>query len=311
MALQGTLEIGYDKEAWDKLTYFSFSPQMIYDSWATVKPTNQSTEGSVVTFTMTDYLAVADTPLDEYTDITPVTTTDSNVSVMLKEYGNAVKRTRFLKETSFIPLDPVVAQVVGENAGKSQDTIVRAVLHSGATVNDKGAAGRLTSADVRKEKAKLAGASVPTFGGYYAASIHPDVSVDLRQETGAAGWRDPQVYGNSQLRIWNGEIGIYEGVRFVETPRALVEPNAYDTDATAGGDTDKYHTLFVGQQALAKAFARSVGPTPSTVPGPVTDTLKRFVPMGWYWLGGYAIFRQESLRRVESGSDLDETAGVA
>lgn len=307
--MQGTGEIGYDKEAWDLLTYFAFKPELFFDQWATVKPTKQSTQGSTVTFTKTDYLDVADTPLDEYEDVTTVTHTDSNVSVTLKEYGNAVRRTRFLKETGFIPVDPVVAQVIGQNAGESHDTLARTTLHAGTTVNDKGYDGRLTSSDVRKERAKLRGASVPTFNGYYAASIHPDVSVDLREETGATAWRDPQVYGNSQLKIWNGEIGIYEGVRFVESPRALVEEDEYDSDSSGTGDADKYHTLFIGGQAVAKAFSTSVGPTPTTVPGPVTDTLRRFVPMGWYWLGGYAIFREESLRRIESGSSLDDTVG--
>jgi hypothetical protein len=29
-------------------------------------------------------------------------------------------------------------------------------------------------------------------------------------------------------------------------------------------------------------------------PGPVTDKLWRFRPMGWYWLGNYRHFRDES-----------------
>ena len=38
-------------------------------------------------------------------------------------------------------------------------------------------------------------------------------------------------------------------------------------------------------------------------------SLRRFVPLGWYWLGAYGIFRQASVMRIESssslGSDLD------
>jgi hypothetical protein len=36
----------------------------------------------------------------------------------------------------------------------------------------------------------------------------------------------------------------------------------------------------------------------------VVDVLQRFQPVGWYWLGGYARFREASLRRVESASSI-------
>ena len=32
--------------------------------------------------------------------------------------------------------------------------------------------------------------------------------------------------------------------------------------------------------------------------------LSRFQPVGWYWLGGYARFREASLRRIESASSI-------
>ena len=40
------------------------------------------------------------------------------------------------------------------------------------------------------------------------------------------------------------------------------------------------------------------------MPGPVTDLLRRWVPLGWYWLGGFSIFRQASVYRIESTSSL-------
>jgi hypothetical protein len=52
---------------------------------------------------------------------------------------------------------------------------------------------------------------------YYAA-VHPEVSHDLREATGAATWRDPHVY-NDAGGIYAGEIGSFEGAFFVESPR--------------------------------------------------------------------------------------------
>jgi hypothetical protein len=38
--------------------------------------------------------------------------------------------------------------------------------------------------------------------------------------------------------------------------------------------------------------------------GEVTDKLKRFQPVGWYWLGGYKVFRNECVREVITRSSL-------
>jgi hypothetical protein len=40
----------------------------------------------------------------------------------------------------------------------------------------------------------------------------------------------------------------------------------------------------------------------------VVDSLMRFNPIGWYWLGGYGRFREASLRRVESSSSIGANA---
>jgi N4-gp56 family major capsid protein len=138
----------------------------------------------------------------------------------------------------------------------------------------------------------------------YMGYIHPDVSYDLRKETGVASWRDPHVYSDP-ANIYNGEIGAFEGVRFIETPRAKIFENASNGSGSTG-TVDAYCTHIAGRQALAKAHSivDGNGPFPRVVRGPVVDVLSRFQPVGWYWLGGYARFREASLRRIESASSL-------
>jgi len=130
------------------------------------------------------------------------------------------------------------------------------------------------------------------------------VSYDLRRETGVASWRDPHVYSDP-ANIYNGEIGAFEGVRFIETPRAKIFTNAFN-GAGAVGTGDAYCTHIAGRQALAKAHSivDGNGAFPRVVRGPVVDVLQRFQPVGWYWLGGYARFREASLRRIESASSI-------
>ena len=160
-----------------------------------------------------------------------------------------------------------------------------------------------TAANVRLEKARLRRANVPTFGGSYVAYIHPDVSYDLMGQTGTNTWTDPHTYSQPD-EIWQGEIGMFQGVRFIETPRAPWFGNAGSSPTT----TSVYGTLFLGRQAIAKAHSivDGNGANPHIVPGPVTDYLRRFLPLGWYHLVGYGVFRQAALRRVESASSIDD-----
>ena len=69
---------------------------------------------------------------------------------------------------------------------------------------------------------------------------------------------------------------------------------------------DVYGTLVMGRQALAKAWSITDGngPTPRVFPTPIVDNLRRFLGMAWYWLGGYGIFRQAALRRIETSSSI-------
>jgi len=166
--------------------------------------------------------------------VTAVALSDSQVTVTLAEYGNAVITTAKLRGTSFLDVDTVAANVVGYNAGDSIDQVVRDVLAGGTNVIYGGggsstptsrttvtATDIIEANDIRKVTAQLRKANAASFNGLYMGFIHPDVSYDLRRETGAASWRDPHVYQDT-MEIYNGEIGAFEGVRFIETPRAKV-----------------------------------------------------------------------------------------
>jgi N4-gp56 family major capsid protein len=134
--------------------------------------------------------------------------------------------------------------------------------------------------------------------------IHPDVSYDFRSATDAAAWRTPANNVNPQ-GIYNGEIGTFEGVRFVESPRAPLFADASNNSGSAG-NIDVYGTLIMGRQALAKGISLGgeYGAQPTMVYGTVTDLLQRFRPVGWKHFVGYAVFRQEALRRIESASSI-------
>jgi hypothetical protein len=64
--------------------------------------------------------------------------------------------------------------------------------------------------------------------------------------------------------------------------------------------TRVFSTIVAGKQALAEAVAVE----PNVVIGPVTDSLMRFRPIGWYGVLGFARYREASLFRIESGSSI-------
>jgi N4-gp56 family major capsid protein len=306
-----------DQTAFDRIAYFALRSELLFDAVADVQPVAQSMPGSSVKFTIFNDLSAATSTLTETSDVTAVAMGDSQVEVTLAEYGNAVSTTAKLRGTSFLDVDAAAANVVGYNAGISIDSVIREVLAAGTNVIFGGGGSTDPSSrttvqvedvieanDVRKVVAALRGANAVSFNGMYMGYIHPDVSYDLRRETGVASWRDPHVYSDPAF-IYNGEVGAFEGVRFIETPRAKIFENASNGSGSAG-TIDVYCTHICGRQALAKAHSivDGNGPFPRVVRGPITDTLMRFQPIGWYWLGGYARFREAALRRVESSSSI-------
>ena len=321
MAYTQTSSLSVDQVAFDRLAYFALRSELLFDAAADVQPTNQAMPGTGVTFTIFNDLATATSTLSETTDVTAPALSDSQVTVTLNEYGNAVITTAKLRGTAFLDVDSAAANIFGYNSGASIDEVAREVLAGGSNVIYGGGgatnpSSRTTVAaediieanDIRKVTAQLRSANVPTFNGLYMAYIHPDVAYDLRKETGAAAWRDPHVYSDPS-NIYNAEIGAFEGVRFIETPRAKVFADASD-GAGGSGLVDVYCTHVMGRQALAKAYSSidGNGAVPKVVRGPVVDTLNRLQPIGWYWLGGYGRFREASLRRIESSSSIGVNA---
>lgn len=313
--------VSVDQVAFDRLAYFALRSELLFDQAADVQPVQQAMPGTGVTFTIFADIAAATSTLNEVTDVTPTALSDSQVTVTLNEYGNAVVTTAKLRGTAFLDVDSAAANIIGYNAGDSMDQVVRDVLAGGTNVvYATGGSTTPTSResistddilhadDVRKVVAQLRGANVATFEGSYMGFIHPDVSYDFRSNTDVAAWRTPANYVNPE-GIYNGEIGKFESVRFIETPRAKKFANASNGTSTTG-TIDAYCTHVMGRQALAKAFSVTDGngATPKIVRGNVTDILMRLQPLGWYWLGGYGRFREASLRRIESASSIGDNA---
>lgn len=307
--------------AYDKRFEFELRSQPLFRALADKRPVEQTAPGSSVTMEIFADLDEATTALTETTDPDSVALGNpSEVTITLNEYGNPVLRTRKLHLFSLTDVDPAIANMVAYNAAASIDTVVQTEVRGGARLiqlkggdttyitNSDGATVATTMATTdtytsglaRLATTKLrAGLAVPKRGSLYGCYMHPEVSHDLRAETGAAAWRDPHNY-SAVGNIWAGELGTYEGAFYVETPRAY---NAVDAGAT-DNTVRRFRTYYCGQQALAEAVAEEF----HMVAGPVVDKLARFRPLGWYGVAGWKRFREEALIRVETTSSVNSGA---
>lgn len=227
MALTQVSSLDISKAAYEQLAYYALRPELYYDSLVEIQATNATSRGTSVTFTIASDLSEASTALTETSDVTPVAMSDSYVTVTPLEYGNAVQLTAKLGATAFLEVNPIAANVVGWNAGISTDAIARTAAGAGTNVAYTSGTTRaglaktntLTGNDVRKAVANLRKNNVATFNGMYKGLIHPDASYDFRGATGGTNWSDPHVYSDPS-GIYNGVIGNFQGVQFMETPRA-------------------------------------------------------------------------------------------
>ena len=226
---------GLVQKAYDKLIEFALRTQPLIRSVADKRPVALTNPGSTVTFQLYNDINRVTGTLTETADVdASALATPKAIPVTLNEYGNAVIVTRALNLFSLADVDPAVANIIAYNMADSVDELAQAALDGGTNViyggdaTSQGAISQATTADtlsaanIRRAVAKLrANNAVARKGSMYWAGIHPEVSHDLRSETGGAAWRDPHNYQEAS-NIWAGEIGSFEGAYFVESPRLKV-----------------------------------------------------------------------------------------
>lgn len=304
--------------AYDKLIEMNLRTTPQFRAIADKKVGNPTHDGSSIRFQFYNDIAdttIAGATLAETVDpdavAIPQTTT---LDVSQLELGRVVLPTRKLSLMSLSDVDPWIANAVAFNMAATLDAGIAAILDAGTNVIRESAGALSTSAakttittsdtfkgrDVRYAVTKLRANNVVTRGGMYVSYIHPEVSHDLRTETGNNIWRTPHEYQNAGPLL-AGELGAWEGVRFIETPAMT---NTQSGSGTGASQTRVYNTYVLGQQALAEAVWKE----PGIEFGNVVDKLNRFRPVGWHGIINWSIFRQAALYRIETASTVRPTA---
>ena len=228
---------GLVQKAYDRLLEFALRSEPLLRSVADKRPARQAFPGSTVVLQRYVDLDQKTSTLSETVDPDAVAlSTPTSVTITLNEYGNAVLVTRALELFSLADVDPAIANIIAYNLADSIDAVVATTLIGGTNVLYGGArtstatltaSDTIDSADIRRAVAKLrANKAKARRGSYYWCGIHPEVSHDLRAESGNLGWNFVHAQtAPAADKIWAGEIGDYEGAFFVESSRL---PNAKD-----------------------------------------------------------------------------------
>jgi len=254
---------GLVQKAYDRLLEFALRAEPLIRSVADKTPAQQSIPGSTVVLQKyVDLNAVTDTLTETVDPDAVALSTPNTVTITLNEYGNSVLVTRALELFSLADVDPAIANVIAFNLADSIDKVAMSTLNGGSNVIYGGstatstatitAAATLDSADIRRAVAKLrSNKAAYRKGSLYWTGIHPEVSHDLRAETGDLGWRYPQAQSASEAsKIWAGEIGEYEGAFFVESPRLY--------NAKSGANQTALTTTAVTVAGVSAAFTFGV-----------------------------------------------------
>lgn len=186
-------------------------------------------KGKLVAWDKMSPLPKAKKPLEE--GITPAGTAIniSRVSAVPEQYGAYIAITDQMEFFTPDPSPQVLRynERLGDNAVETLDSLTADVLATGTNVQYAGgktSRAALTSAcvltvdEIRKAVRTLKGNKAKPIDRDYVCIIHTDVAYDLQSDE---NWQAPHTYCDTK-ELYSGEIGRLYGVRFVETPDAVV-----------------------------------------------------------------------------------------
>ncbi len=240
------------KTYYDRALIRFASPKLVHARFGQQKPIPAGS-GKTIEFRRFSPLPKALTPLTE--GVTPkgntlnVTTVESTV----EQYGDYVTMSDMLTLSSVDAVISETQNVLGDQAGRTLDTVIREKINAGTNVQyGNGKADRnllvggnadyeandyLTVAAVKRAVSTLKRNNATPFkDGCYVAIIHPDVANDL---TNDPEWK--AVKQNVDPKDWyNGVIGKIHGVVFVESTEAKIFRAGYlrDPETLTQGDPE-------------------------------------------------------------------------
>jgi N4-gp56 family major capsid protein len=253
------------------------------------KPATVTSHGNTFTakWRRYEHLTPTTTPLAEITGSvafptrTSVQPSVTDITATVQKFGNFMFLNEEVDLINISAQGNELAEVLGENAGRSLNRLQRNELEDNSTtilagaqttasnIGTLGATGTITRTtlaravnelnrqDAMKFLAMTTGSTnvgtAPVRESYWAIN-HPDVTEDIRLLT---GFNSVETYAG-QTQTAQGEYGHVGGIRFVESTESTIDASAgasSTTSATADGRQtsarfDLYNTVVLGREAV-------------------------------------------------------------
>lgn len=250
-------------------------------------------------------VATQGTTLTETSTIPETSFTISQGTMTITEAGNSVPYTGKLDDLSEQPIREIVRKVLKNDAKKSFDNLaadqfdaaaLRVVPTNGTSTTSldlttNGTATQTNNIALGKEHVKLIvdtmkERNIPAYSGddYYAIAW-PSTFRTLKNDLESI----KQYIDQGFQMIMNGEVGRYEGVRFIEQTH-IDKGYIGSTLADATWTNSKSDwCVFFGEDTVAEAIA-----VPEEIRGKIPGDFGRDRGIAWYYLGGFGLVHTQA-----------------
>ena len=251
------------KTYYDKLLLKNAFPKLVHNQFGQKRPLPKN-GGKTIEFRKFTPLPKATTPLQEGVTPDGQKLSATAITATIEQYGAYVTYSDVVSMTTIDPLLQEGQKLLGHQAGETIDTITRETLNGGDTVQ-YGDGSKLTRSSLVGLNATLANndyfdcevirracltlrnnKATPLEGGDFVCIIHPEAEYSLKKDP---EWISYQLSQNAE-KIFNGEIGRFDGCRFVVSTEAkifsappLTAASKNLTYASIGADTSKVVTV--------------------------------------------------------------------
>lgn len=255
---------------------FKALPIMRFMQFATVKTELGVEPGLTISMLTYDNLVMGGS-LSENVAMASQALSGSTKTITVKEYGNAVKASELLVQSSFDDVMANTTLLLGRDYALVMDCELRDAALSGTNVvparkangtlpanraaMDDGCTFKVSTVKDAIEILSTGNAPKAVGGAYWICFIHPHQSRSLRDD---GAWVNASNYGNPE-QLFTGEIGRIDDCRFIETTlmtngaAAATDPSYDATLVTAAGGTlPLYQAVLFGDAYYAVAISLPV-----------------------------------------------------
>ena len=241
-------------------------PKLVHGRFGDSYPIPQGS-GKQIEFRKYSILGKALTPLTEGVTPSGNSLTVTSITCPLKQYGDWIQMSDMLQMTAVDSNVLQATKLLGSQAGRTLDTVIREELCGGTNVMyaPKTVSGAKTEVTSRaaldktavltpelffKAAAQLSAMNADYIDDSYVAIIHPYAAYDLMRNS---EWIDVHKYADPQA-IYDGEIGKLGSVRFVSSTEAKILK-----DSTCPSGLGVFATLVLGAHAYGDTMIEGGG----------------------------------------------------